>query len=275
MVKKLLTNASDTYSDNNLGNWIFGFAGNDKTYGLGGYDILDGGAGDDLLYGGSGNDALSGGDGKDKLFGDLGNDHLGGGDGGDRLDGGIGNDTIFGGTGNDVLIDRYGNNSLLGEHGDDILDARAPTGYGTFSTNVMTLDGGTGNDTLLGGNGRETMRGGAGQDTLDSGRNSDKLYGGAGIDTFYFGDGDGDGNDTIYDFNPNGEKIDLTGVVHSIDETFAITAVNSFDDLDVTSTASGTIVDYGTGQILLVGVAASQLSGSDFVFWQGDTIISG
>ena len=59
--------------------------GDDKLYGLGGDDMLDGGAGKDKLYGGEGDDTMYGGAGDDKFYGGEGNDTMLGGEGKDNF----------------------------------------------------------------------------------------------------------------------------------------------------------------------------------------------
>ena len=143
-------------------------SGNDRLYGYGGSDTLDGEGGNDVIYGYGGADTLSGGVGNDWLMGGSGNDTLNGGVGNDYLYGQGGNDTLNGGTGGDRL---YGDN---------------------------------GNDTLNGGAGVDRLYGGDGNDTLDGGSGNDRLYGNSGADTYLFGKGSG--SDTIYDYDWRGVR---------------------------------------------------------------------
>lgn len=75
----------------------------DRIFGYGGNDTLNGGIGDDILDGGADNDTLNGGTGEDKLLGGTGDDALNGDDGADILYGGAGADTLTGGAGEDYL----------------------------------------------------------------------------------------------------------------------------------------------------------------------------
>jgi hypothetical protein len=50
----------------------------------------------------------------------------------------------------------------------------------------LTIDGGSGDDTLAGGNGTDTLRGNGGNDRLAGGDGKDMLDGGAGVDTAVF-----------------------------------------------------------------------------------------
>ena len=70
-----------------------------------------------------------------------------------------------------------------------------------------TLYGGDGADRLFGGAGADTLNGDAGDDVLNGQEGDDKLKGGYGKDTFvYCRD---QGNDTIYDYTPGEDIIEL------------------------------------------------------------------
>jgi Ca2+-binding RTX toxin-like protein len=99
--------------------------------------------------------------------------------------GGTGNDTLLGGTGGDAIYGGSGNDTITGDNGGD------------------ALYGGSGNDTIVGGNGTDLIVGGYGIDTLT---------GELGNDTFQFlsiNDSKSGQADTITDFNPGNDKIDL------------------------------------------------------------------
>ncbi len=71
-----------------------------------------------------------------------------------------------------------------------------------------TLKGGAGNDTIKGNAGNDKIYGDAGNDSLYGGKGNDNLLGGAGNDVFYYAQGDG--NDTIADFEAGKDKIRYT-----------------------------------------------------------------
>lgn len=73
-------------------------------------------------------------------------------------------------------------------------------------------------DMLQGGHGKDDLRGGAGDDLLIDGFEADQLYGGAGADTFAFAFDDKE--DTIRDFNPGEDRIDLSAwpMLRSVDQ---------------------------------------------------------
>ena len=164
---------------NNLSETILGTTSNDTIYGYAGSDSINGFAGNDYIDGGIGADSLSGGTGNNTLVGGAGNDFL---------DGSLGtNDVIFGGSGSDTAL--Y--NSLAG--------------FNTAAANsvefpLLFLVGTAGADNLVGTPFNDTIVGGAGADTLT---------GGTGMDFFRFNNL-GDAFDTITDFTPGQDKIQLS-----------------------------------------------------------------
>jgi len=109
----------------------------------------------------------------ENLGGSGGDDTLIGDDGANTLDGSAGNDLLYGNGGADRLIGWIGDDQLYGGAGDDTLDA---------GDGADTLDGGAGDDLLFGGNGSDKFR-----ITLSSGSDID----------------------TISDFNPSEDFLDL------------------------------------------------------------------
>jgi Ca2+-binding RTX toxin-like protein len=214
-------NGSGTSSDHILNSGliqgdVYLFSGNDVFDGRGGtvIGIVYGGLGNDTFYVSDGTTTLveAANEGTDSVFsqgnfilGDnfenitligaeqasafgnaLGN-QMTGNDNSNWLRGFGGNDVLNGNGGDDVLIGGWGNDSVYGGDDDD------------------RLFGGTGNDILFGGVGRDTLDGGLGADTL---------YGGADEDTFVYNRIDQSpktaGYDTIRDFTPNSDAIDLS-----------------------------------------------------------------
>lgn len=138
---------------------------------------MKGQTGNDVLLGSRLSDVIHGMGGRDRITDGKGNEH-------DRLFGGKGNDQLLAGKGNDFLS------------GDDQNDR---------------LKGGKGNDQLLGGQGNDRLLGQSGQDILIGGAGSDRLTGGKHRDMFMFQHLD-DAIDTITDFNPQQDLIDLRGI---------------------------------------------------------------
>lgn len=181
----------------------------------------------EIVNGTADGDELSGTDGSDTILGRLGDDTIDGGAGPDRLRGGVGNDDISGGAGGDVLGGGQGRDTLSGDGGNDI---------------------------LFGGNGHDVLNGGAGNDRLLGGKGNDTATGGEGADTFVFKNKtivDGQ-TDVVTDFEVGTDTIEM--------------ANTSFDELDITDGTDGAEIAIGDYTIVLEGVAAADLSASDFDF---------
>jgi YVTN family beta-propeller protein len=187
--------------------------------------------GRDYLRGSRKDDDLLGFEGNDKLDGKRGDDFLGGGLGKDKLNGGKGDDELQGGPGRDYL------------------------------------DGGRGNDLVDGGTEDDHMRGGRGDDIMIGRQGNDTMWGDKGDDIFIFNPGDG--LDTVKDFKPGQDKIDLS----------AFEDIDSFDDIVIEQQGGGgwwwwrhastkIILDDDVDdpqEILLVGVKAGHLDADDFI----------
>lgn len=219
---------------------VEGRDGNDRidasgvTYGVtlvghGGADVLTGGSGDDGMFGGDGDDFILGGAGFDQMLGDAGNDTL---EGGGSAPGALG-DRLYGGSGNDHLTGG-GNGILLGDEGDDTILA--------YAGDLARGDGG--NDVITGAAGLQQIIGGTGNDTLTGGSDADR-----------FDFADGWGADRITDFQPGIDQLGL----------FEVSGLDNMAQLSITDLADGSQIAYADSTILLLGVAASALSSSDFL----------
>ncbi len=158
-----------------LGDTIFGLAGNDTIAGLGGGDTIRGGLGADTMSGNDGDDtfALTGLDGV-----------------GDSFAGGAGIDRILitgGGAASlsgvnvataSVEVWQGNNKGLLGTVAANAINL---TGLQT-KTGLLFIDGLGGNDTLVGSKFADDLRGGAGNDNLQGGLGNDLVTGGTGND---------------------------------------------------------------------------------------------
>lgn len=189
------------------------------------------------IHGGDGADTINGvGDGS-ILLGDGGHDVINGGSGFDEVNGNIGNDTIHGGGGADWLYGGQGDDQVFGDAGNDFI-------WGDLGND--TLSGGDGNDQFRGGDGNDSISGGAGNDYLSGDAGNDTLSGGAGADIFHAArDGS---TDWITDFNAgDGDRLLLDpGTRYAVAQQGA----------DTVLTMAG-----GGGQVVLVGVSLSSLSG--------------
>jgi Ca2+-binding RTX toxin-like protein len=265
---------------------LTGGSGGDQLFGQGGNDTLLGKGGSDLLFGGADNDTVTGGDADDQAFGQGGNDRMiwNPGDDTDLNEGGAGEDTVEvnGGNGAEeftttangtrVRFDRVtpapfsidiGTSEKLrlnANGGDDKFSAS----NGLAALIQITVDGGTGNDTILGGDGADSLFGGDGNDFVDGNRGDDRAVLGAGDDVFQWDPGDGsdtvegqDGADTMafnganiaerMDVSANGGRVRFTRDVGTITmdlddvETIDTKALGGADNLTVND-LSGTDV---------------------------------
>jgi Ca2+-binding RTX toxin-like protein len=225
---------------------LIGGSGNDHLFGQAGNDTMLGKGGADFLFGGANNDTLTGGDADDQVFGESGMDLMiwNPGDDTDLNEGGADTDTIQvnGGNGTEtftltangtrVRFDRLdpapfsldigtSENLVLNANGGD--DSFSATGN-LAALIQLTIDGGTGNDTLLGSNGSDLLFGGEGDDFIDGQQGNDVAFLGAGDDVFQWDPGDGSdtvegqaGSDTllfngsagneIFEATANGERL--------------------------------------------------------------------
>jgi Ca2+-binding RTX toxin-like protein len=175
---------------------------------------------------------------------------------------------------------------------------------GVFTdTELTTLDGGDGNDTLLGGGGAETFMGGDGDDFVDGNRGNDTASLGAGDDTFQWDPGDGsdivegqDGADRMlfnganvaekFEVSANGPRVrfarDIANIVMDLDdvEHIDLNALGGADTLtvndlsgtdltevnaDLAGSIGGTTGDGAADSVIVNGTA-----GDDFVSVAGD-----
>jgi RTX calcium-binding nonapeptide repeat (4 copies) len=212
---------------------LTGGFGNDQLFGQSGNDTLLGKGGFDLLFGGSENDTMTGGDADDQVFGQGGNDRMiwNPGDDTDLNEGADGVDTVEVNGGNGVeqftvtangtrvRFDRLTPAPFSIDMGTDenlVLNANGGDDQFSATGNLaalikITVDGGTGNDTILGSNGADLLRGGDGNDFVDGNQGNDTALLGAGDDTFQWDPGDGsdivEGSDGIDGMAFNGSAI--------------------------------------------------------------------
>ena len=282
---------------NALDNRLTGNAGANLLIGLDGADTLEGGGGADTLHGAAGADSLLGEAGADALFAGQGADTLRGGDGADilcgeagddSLEGGAGRDGLAGGAGDDTLDGASGageQDDLQGGPGDDVfrIDSLADVVLETPGEGIDTIVasipgagyilpadvenlvllggmpfgvGNAGDNRITGNAAPNRLFGGAGADTLDGQGGADLLFGQAGADTFVVRRGGG--ADTIGDFTPGLDRLDLASL------GFADAAAV----LAATTDHGGTsLIDFGQGdQLVLQDVAKTALLAGDFLF---------
>jgi Ca2+-binding RTX toxin-like protein len=257
---------------------------------IGGGLTIDGGGGDDKLIGTSGADSIEGGEwGNDDITGGAGNDSIHGGAGDDTVRGGDGDDTFrvtgtssvdfegydsyAGGLGTDTIA-AYGANvdigmtSFLATNGIERISAAAATGnvriVGDWTSDTLdfsnvtfigkvSVAAGDGDDTVTGSCGADILAGGAGSDLLRGGLGADSLTGGSGADVFGFGASWG--HDTVTDFKHGTDKLN-----------FHDAGATGMQSLTITAGSTGALVAFGGQDVLLLGVTASTLTATDFIF---------
>ena len=205
-----------------------------------GSDQINGNSVANNIAAGLGNDTVDGGAADDYLRGDSGDDSLIGGAGFDDINGNQGDDTARGGEGPDWVVGGQAHDRLFGDAGDDVV-------YGNLGDD--TQDGGDGRDWVRGGQGADSIAGGAGDDWMSGDLGDDTVSGGAGADIFHTWGAAG--LDRVTDFNrAEGDRIQLdAGTVWTLGQAGADAIISMV----------------GGGQIVLVGVLASGLTG-DWIF---------
>lgn len=284
---------------------MFGGAGRDQVEGYGGNDTIYGEDGDDYLSGGEGDDSVSGGAGADTFAEQraLGGDTVAGGAGDDlyytNAAYGTGVNTKLtiieqAGEGWDtVKLHAYSREWTLADNVEE-LDATATaaaTGARKLSGNAVDnlIRAAADNDSIAGLGGADTLDGGAGNDTLDGGAGADSLQGGEGADLLWLGAGDrgvgGAGTDTfvlsrgvgpaatIQDFShASGDRIDISAFVQGAADPFAsgVLKLETRSDGVAIVYADASMPGAARDIVLIKGLSASQLTGSDFLAVSAD-----
>ena len=119
--------------------------------------------------------------------------------------------TSFGDGGSNALRGTHKSDWIEGRKGDDVLRGKAK------------------GDTLIGGAGEDTIYCGAGRDTIKGRGGDDTLVGRKGVDTFAFDRKLGPDNvDTIKDFTPGSDKIELSAAIFAAVGAAGSLAVTAF-----------------------------------------------
>ncbi|MGB3533715.1 MAG: tandem-95 repeat protein [Microcoleaceae cyanobacterium] len=190
-------------------------------------------------------------DGADTIVGDDMDNSIDAMAGDDLVAGLLGDDVILGGDGDDVLRgDANSRASSTGAGGDDIIFGGAGNDRIGGKDGNDLLSGDAGDDMIFGDAGDDTIMGVTGNDTLTG----DDFSGGNGSDLFIFGNGDG--TDTITDFEVG---TDLIGLVE--DEL-------TFEDIEIITIdgdAAISVMETGETLAILNGVDADELTADAFV----------
>lgn len=274
--------------------YLYGTAGNDRIFGLNGYqNVIYGYDGDDFIDGGNLADYIYGGAGNDILFGNGGDDILTGGTGSDTFGADDGNDKQYGEAGDDRFVAYKGIDTISGGEGSDtlafsMLDATGGArvnlfhnyvgndgyGYTEWLSSIENISGGTAfADFFSGNNGANQIDAGAGDGIYGLG-GDDKftvrgapqtIDGGDGMDIAYFGstklvqDTNGDGlAETVS--TTRGVRVDLTQS-RILDDGFGGSGV-----IAAIENLSGTAYD----DTLIGDAGGNGLSG-----WAGNDYLSG
>jgi hypothetical protein len=166
------------------------------------------------------------------LLGTRGSDILRGTPGRDRINSGKkkdsnGKDKVYGLNGNDILTSGGGSDTVEGGRGNDLIKT------------------GTGRDLLLGNDGNDRLFGEKGSDILIGGNGADTLVGGKGRDMFGYG-AVTEGKDTIVDFAPASDVIDLRSLFSQPQFAGATPYVRYLKYVQLAQVGSGTEVRIDT-----------------------------
>lgn len=141
--------------------------------------------------------------------------------------------------------------------GNVVLGAGADVFHGKAGSLLGTLNGGTGNDTLVGGFGDQSIIGGSQNDRINGSAGDDLLTGGSQSDTFVFSRRGDD--DTIVDFVNATDRIELSSFHFA---NFASVAALATDR------PGGLLIDLqslGGGTVFVAGFTKAQFDATDVI----------
>ena len=147
--------------------------------------------------------------------------------------------------------------------GDNALSGGSEDGAICIGLGDDELDGGSGHDLLITDYPHRFARG---NDTLIGGEGNDKLDGGQGADEFVFFL-DQTGNDTIAQFDIDGSLLDA-GFEVGQDQIHFITGKGTAQAYTLHNTDQGSVLTWGSSQILIDGVSEDDLGFFDIVMDQ-------
>jgi Ca2+-binding RTX toxin-like protein len=183
--------------------------------------------------------------------------------------------------GSDGVTDQLVVNALAGN--DSINAAGLPA-----TVVGLTVDGGTGDDSITGGDGNDMLIGGDGNDTIIGGRGNDTLIGGAGDDIFVWNPGDGSdviegqtGHDVLQfngsnaneniDLSANGSRLRLFRDVGNV--TMDVNGVEQVNVVALGGADTLTVNDLSGTGVTEVNIDLAATPGSGTGDGQADTVI--
>ena len=216
---------------------------------------IDGVGGNDTLYGGEGNDSLTDGYGDNELYGEAGNDLL--------YVSGSGSNLFDGGTGDDRIVVYRGQNTIDGGDGSDTLDMSTATTAWDIDVDLTSGSFGTGVnissfvsiENVIGTPGDNVLTGDAGANILEGRQGNDTYISGAGTDVIRVSEGDG--SDTVADFDILNDQIEINGNI--VDPNQLVSGVT------LTQTNGDVVIGFGNGDSLT-------LEGIDLNNWQNGVV---
>ncbi len=251
-----------------------------------GISSINGGAGNDTITGSANGDVINGGGGNDTLVGGGGDDTflVGFQAGFDHFDGGIGINILAASADNVAIgIASLANIQEISANGRANVRIVTAAGPGVFDfsaitlTDIVSIDGGNGGQTIIatagddvinGGTNDDTLVGGDGNDTINGGGGNNILTGGEGDDTFIVTGGGaniyqgGNGYDVISAGKDNAVITLATNALARIEEINA----GGFANVTISGTAADDFINL-TGLIIAEGdfAAINAGAGNDIV----------
>lgn len=196
-INAALNTANSTYNTGEGADSVLGGSGNETIVLGAGNDFVSGGAGNDLLDGGTGNDTFS------FSGANFGNDTIIGGEDSSETDRDLIDTTglatgavniVYSGAEAGMMTSTSGGTAAFSQieelhtgAGNDSINAALNTTDSLYNTGAGadTVQGGSGNETVILGAGNDTADGGAGNDTIFGGSGENSIRGGAGNDVIY------------------------------------------------------------------------------------------
>ncbi len=157
--------------------------------------------------------------------------------------------------------------NLQGNNGNTNTGTTSRSSTGSNTPQGVTRKGTAGSDTLLGTAGDDTLIGGAGNDTL---------VGREGADTFVFDEGHG--KDTITDFNPGTDIVDLSRFDDEITWNALKSRMTEITNPNDPSKVMGVLIDltdWGGGTIMLASVTSVDKLTEDMFKFPAVNVVDG